>query len=153
MKKSILLFLCMAFSCQWVLAQGALPSGAPGGCAIIYDYYAAGNRIKRSKYCWSGGGGTNNKPSSTANSSIQKSMLIEVYPNPSKQFCIVTTSESIVNGSIEIQDMGGKTIFKRSISNSKSTKIDLSTLASGAYMVLLSDLKDQRRWVKKLVKE
>ena len=59
--------------------------------------------------------------------------LVEVYPNPGKEDFNFTFNEYTANGSIEVTDIRGKTIFSKQNVIGKGYKIHLGNFASGMY--------------------
>lgn len=78
---------------------------------------------------------------------------IMVYPNPANshvQISVMDTNESIAG--IILYDMLGKTITTKLNVNSKTTAIDVSSLANGVYMIEITT-ENKLRQVKKLIIE
>ena len=73
--------------------------------------------------------------------------ILMVYPNPAKTF-VKVTGQSIAF--IEVLDGNGKAVFKKQVSNENVTTINISSLSSGVYMLLIKDNKgntDNRKLV------
>lgn len=127
----------------------ALPQGGNGGCVIKYDYDAGGNRIKRSKYCWAGGGAVQRSLPE-----ISKALILEmqVYPNPASSYVTVSMNMELQNAKIELQDMTGKVIASKILSD-LTIDFDTRYLAQGTYMMVLRRKESNKVMVQKFVKE
>ena len=64
--------------------------------------------------------------------------LLMVYPNPAKTYVRVA-GQSIAL--IELLDGNGKLVYKKYVSNENITTINISSLSSGVYMLLIKDSK------------
>lgn len=74
----------------------------------------------------------------TSVDALAKSEL-KVYPNPADQFTLIETD--YLGGSIQLFDLSGR-MLKQEITTSNQTRIDVSDLAPGAYVLTLEE--DQR---------
>lgn len=134
-----------------IISAQVYPSGGQGGCAIKYEYDAAGNRIKRSKYCWSpNGGGGSLRPTVIADNVSTLEML--VYPNPVTTYITVDFNQDVQNAKVELQDIAGKVLASK-IPNGRSVQFDMQAVAQGAYMVVLKRKDAKEVLVRKVVKE
>lgn len=149
MRKKLILTTVLLSVMSPLFAQIPIPNGGNGGCAIKYDYDAAGNRIKRSKYCWAPG--NIQRPGQDA-VQIPVAIEMQVYPNPaSTQFSVVFSRE-LNNAVIELQDITGKVISSKQLSGS-NTVFNIQSLAQGAYLVVLKRKDSKEVMVRKLLKE
>lgn len=65
---------------------------------------------------------------------------IKLFPNPSSDFITISTKDlNIFNLRYELYDINGKILWVNSISSSE-TKIDISTLDSGIYLLNIMDI-------------
>ncbi|MEA3505752.1 MAG: C25 family cysteine peptidase, partial [Bacteroidota bacterium] len=67
-------------------------------------------------------------------SSLKNSL--KIYPNPAKTNLFVVVPTNIVNGTIEIKDITGRTVLKTGIKN-KKTEINIRNLVAGNYFITL----------------
>lgn len=149
MRKQLVLIIGIILSSQQFFAQ-ALPQGGIGGCVIKYDYDAAGNRIKRSKYCWAGGGNNQRPAPEVANKVTDVEML--VYPNPASTSFTVTFNRDIYEAVVELQDATGKLIAKKQVAGNV-TYFNIQNLAQGPYFVVLKRKDTKASMVRKVIKE
>jgi hypothetical protein len=149
MKKSVkyIFVLCILGVANQLLAQ-AIPPAGYGGCAIEYDYDAAGNRIKRSKYCWNPYQNQRAIQGAPAESILE----MQVYPNPASTSVSVVLSTELEEAVVELQDISGKLISTKHVHGAQAV-FDIRHLAQGAYMVVLKQKNSKLRMVRKLVKE
>jgi hypothetical protein len=145
-----LFFLMLLLASAHIISAQVYPSGGQGGCAIKYEYDAAGNRVKRSKYCWSSNGGGSLRPSAIASEVSTLDML--VYPNPATTYITVDFNQDVLNAKVELQDMTGKVLASK-IPNDRSVQFDMQSLAQGAYLVVLKRKDTKETLVRKVVKE
>lgn len=149
MKKSVkyIFVLCILGIANQLLGQ-AIPPAGYGGCAIKFDYDAAGNRIKRSKYCW------NPYQNQRAIQGAPEAAILEmqVYPNPASTSVSVILSAELNGAVVELQDLSGKLIASKPVHGDQAA-FDIRHLAQGTYMVVLKQKNSGPRMVRKLVKE
>ena len=75
---------------------------------------------------------------------------ISIYPNPSKDFINVSISNSEIK-SIEIFNILGKKITSYPLQNVSQTKVDVTNLPSGVYLLSLMD-SSNKTTLKKIIK-
>lgn len=80
---------------------------------------------------------------------VPKQKEISVYPNPFKE--ILAVSSAVLIKKLVVFDIYGKQIYQSELFNSKNVKIDLSSLASGTY-VLKVFLANQHTFEHKILK-
>lgn len=80
---------------------------------------------------------------------VPKQKEISVYPNPFKE--ILAVSSAVLIKKLVVFDIYGKQIYQSELFNSKNVKIDLSSLASGTY-VLKVFLANQHTFEYKILK-
>jgi hypothetical protein len=151
MYKHFIVLLVVLSSTHLIKAQ-VYPSGGQGGCAIIYEYDAAGNRIKRSKICWSpnGGGGGSLRPIATSKDASLLDMVI--YPNPTSSYITIDFSSDVFNAKVELQDVAGR-VLATSVPKDRSVQFDLQSYAQGTYLVVLKRKDTKELLVRKIIKE
>ena len=76
--------------------------------------------------------------------------VFKIYPNPAKQSIIVEFFELISDGQVKVTDATGRCWIK-SMMNTSSMGLDVSSLARGIYFVSISS--DQREYVEKIILE
>lgn len=112
----------------------------PWSCKILYTYDAAGNRIHREWYCWTGHTPTGQQGGEDAVASEPRSAMEEnrltVLPNPANQLLTVKLKEAVTTGTMEITDAKGQVIQTRPVEGMQMD-LDISALSNGAYYVRL----------------
>ncbi len=73
----------------------------------------------------------------TAEVMVTENWYMSFYPNPAADMLNITFSEQVE--SIKITDLFGKLLYERKNEGQSSMQIDLSTWASGAYVVIASN--------------
>ena len=112
----------------------------PWSCKILYTYDAAGNRIHREWYCWTGHTPTSQPGGEEEVTSEPRSTMEEnrltVLPNPANQLVTVKLKEAVTTGTMEITDAKGQVIQTRPVEGMQMD-LDISALSNGAYYVRL----------------
>jgi hypothetical protein len=76
---------------------------------------------------------------STLNTNDLSFELLEVYPNPTNDFVTVNTS-GFENYTFSLTDLRGNILYQTDVpNNSKTIELDLSTFATGNYILVLKD--------------
>lgn len=76
---------------------------------------------------------------------VEQKSDISIYPNPAADFVMIQSKEKI--NSVEMYNMAGQKVLE-----SKATKINISNLKSGIYMIQIKDVKNQTV-TKKFIKQ
>lgn len=138
-----LFIFCGIFVSELVVGQ-QLP---PNECGIVCTYDAAGNRLKRVYFC---NNGSDPYPMRTERKDIQqdgsKNMeeyqrVDALYPNPTTGKFFVTFSRELKNAKVLLTDINGK-VIQQFIGNGYKLNFDLSSVASGVYLVRIEDGKN-----------
>jgi len=64
--------------------------------------------------------------------------MFRVYPNPAMNELFIDLAEVSESASIEFYDLNGRLVLRRDIKDGNSSKVDISSLDSGLYTLLLS---------------
>ncbi|MBS1581430.1 MAG: T9SS type A sorting domain-containing protein [Bacteroidetes bacterium] len=120
-----------------VSAQWTLP---PVGCSIRYDYDAAGNRISRYWYCWSGPGLP--QQSVAIDSSLTKSMTeeervleplaLQLFPNPATDRITIALTTAIDQATYDLYDGQGRRVRNGAFTGDR-LELDLGGIPAGLY--------------------
>lgn len=78
---------------------------------------------------------------------LSKLESVKIYPNPAKEILNVELPNDVKNFSVEITDLVGHSLFKKE----NETKIDVSGLAKGAYLVTIKS--DDHTAIRKILIE
>jgi hypothetical protein len=70
---------------------------------------------------------------------LDNQLKFSVYPNPAKNNLTIESNMTSANLNITITDMVGRKVLSTSIRNQKTSTISISTLASGTYVISISD--------------
>lgn len=105
--------------------------------ALVFDYDAAGNRIKR----YDPPGKTEVLPIGLVNSSIST----KLFPNPTNSFVTIQASAEITDGVLLLNDLSGRTLTQQTFSGTQTT-LNLSTLPAGVYFVRLNAKDYEQLW-------
>ena len=76
---------------------------------------------------------------------------IHIYPNPSSNKIEIDFNNQLDRGNISILNIEGQTLIKVLISLNGKSEINIESLPTGMYFLMLEDEKQQ--WVRKFVKE
>lgn len=80
----------------------------------------------------------------------QEEVEFNLYPNPANDVLNLQTDASI--NLINISDMAGRTVMTQSLSGATNTRLDVSSMESGVYLLTVTDMNGittSRRWIKK----
>ena len=78
-----------------------------------------------------------------------KPVQVNLYPNPANDYTIVSLSDNLVGGLLQLTDAVGRVMAQQQITNS-GFRLQTSGLAKGIYLVVIID-NGQLQTVKKLV--
>ena len=71
--------------------------------------------------------------------SVVEKNNLTVYPNPSSGLVYITGA--VVNDRIELTDLRGVVVFRSNVTSAESEKLDISSLATGTYLIKISGEK------------
>lgn len=130
--RSRLCLLLVAMACLW--AERAL---GQDHCWIRYRYDDAGNRIKREWWC-----GDPHQAEGEVKMRAPASFGLSLGPVPAKDELILRSEEALENAELEITDLQGRPVLRRSVTGS-SIPITVGTWANGTYSLRLRTLADE----------
>lgn len=138
MKKITLLFLCF-FLMKFISAQ----------TDFEYSYDANGNRISRQEITLKTmESGDNGKEDGTVY--FSGDATIKVFPNPTKGYIQIESSEELESSLVIVYDLGGRTVLQKNISGIYGD-IDLSAEPAGKYLMIIGNEIDRKEFV--IIKE
>lgn len=75
---------------------------------------------------------------------------LQVYPNPTKNTLIISSSSTISNGLIEIYDLSGRKVYEKRFKTIDNTIINIESIDPGVYIinVISTDLRLTNKFVK-----
>ncbi len=73
---------------------------------------------------------------------------LRIFPNPSSDYCLISTAGIIPRGELRVYDLSGKLMSTQPFSG-KSQSVDLTALASGVYHLILSTV--HKKYHQKLI--
>lgn len=124
-----------------------------GECGIVYIHDAAGNRTKRLYYCNNGGpypsfrteqqqqitfAKANDISNAEKNNHVEFARIDAIVPNPTSGKFSITFSKELLNATIAIIDVNGKTVQQSKQSGNK-LNFDIYNQPAGIYFVKIID--------------
>lgn len=76
--------------------------------------------------------------------------LIKVFPNPSKGYIQIESSEELESETVIVYDLGGRTVLQKHISG-VNADIDLSAEPAGKYLLIIGSKNDRKEFI--IIKE
>lgn len=149
---SRLLVKCLLISATFWLTSDSI---AQDGCTIRYRYDAAGNRISRDWYCWTGDPDPDEtdvdrmaqhddpgqlKKAEASTGPLSETQLL-VFPNPASTSITIHLSDPIHDASMDVIDTQGHILVSGRITGT-TAHMDVSGLAVGSYFIRVSTEED-----------
>jgi hypothetical protein len=76
---------------------------------------------------------------------------VHVFPNPSENFLSIEGLPT--NATIQITDLNGRLLYSASELNSNTHNVNMSNLASGMYLLKVSDVQGKFLFAKKFIRQ
>jgi len=83
---------------------------------------------------------------------LKSSISLTLFPNPVQDKLNLSLNDKILRGSIEIFDVGGKTIYQKNGSIDKSEVIGFNLVSKGIYFISISDYVRGIKTISKIIK-
>jgi len=77
---------------------------------------------------------------------IDERISFSVYPNSSSSYIKINSDEDLSGKTFEIFSLSGQTVFRGTLTNSKTTKIDISSFNNGIYYISVN--KESIKFIK-----